>query len=142
MIVKELVEIFSECWNEEAEEAAEELEGVFDVEVPVGPVVLAGVFEIFVGEVELVEVGVEFAVLFDEEVVGAAVDVEGGAEILGAGFGEVRGVVGTVVPVGAEDGLVFRELFVELLGAGFGFVEGGEERGRSGRRRRRRDGDV
>ena len=48
---------------------AVEGESVLDVGVPVGPVVVAFEFVVFVGEVEGGEVGVEFAVLFEEEVV-------------------------------------------------------------------------
>lgn len=82
---------------------------------------------VFVGEVEGVEVGVEFAVLVEEEVGEAAVDAEGGAEVEGAFFGEGGGVVGAALPIGAEDGLVLGELGGEFFRAEFGFVERGHE---------------
>ena len=102
-------------------------EGVLDVLVPVGPIVVAIEFLVFMGEVKGLEVGVEFAILLEEEVICAAVKAEGGAEVWGAVFGEGEGVVGAVLPVGAEDGLEFGELGGEIFGAGLGFVEGSEE---------------
>ena len=56
----------------------QERKRVANVLVPVLPYVAAGVFGVFVGDVELVEVGVELAVAGEDEVVfGAAVEAEG-----------------------------------------------------------------
>ncbi len=84
-------------------------------------------FLIFVGVREFIEGGVEFAVLVEEEVVGAAVEAEGGAEMERAFFGERAGIVGAAAQSWSEEGFEFGLLGVVFLGARFGFVERGHE---------------
>lgn len=76
-----------------------------DVEVPVVPMVLAGMFGVGVGDFELGEFLVEGAVVVEKKVFGAAVEAEGGELLLGAGLGEVEKVVVRAGGVGSEDSL-------------------------------------
>lgn len=62
-----------------AQNSAKELQRVKYMKVPILPVVLAGVFLVLVRDAQRVQVRVQGAVLFDEEVVHAAVEAQGGS---------------------------------------------------------------